>query len=309
LGCGTVFKITARGDLTTLHSFNFADGDGPGAGLMQATDGDLYGTTTAGGNSGSGTVFKITPGGELTTLYSFCAQAGCTDGGVPRAALIESADGTFYGTTQGGGEYNGGTVFRITPGGVLTTLYSFCAQTECTDGAGPVAPLVEATNGDLYGTTLQGGANRGGVPFGGGTAFKITPAGALTALYSFCSRKGCADGQYPSGLVQGRDGDFYGTTDGTTYKTIYGGDANQYGTIFKLTPGGALTTLYRFCSQSGCTDGYYPQAGLVEAANGGFYGTTAAGGTGEACGVQGCGTVFELSTRAEANTPRSGILP
>ena len=281
IGCGTIFRITSGGTLTTLYAFcphrGCTDGGYPGAGLVEATNRDLYGTTYGGGVSGAGTVFKITPSGTLTTLYSFCAQIGCTDGGSPLAALIQATNGDFYGTTSYGGASGLGTVFKITPSGKLTTLYSFCSQSGCTDGETPDTALVQATNGDFYGTTCCGGANAYG------TVFKITPSGTLTTLYSFCSQSsGCTDGERPyAALVQATNGDFYGTTS-------HGG-ANAYGTVFKITPSGTLTTLYSFCSQSGCADGSYPGTGLVEDTNGTFYGTTISGG------ASGDGTVFSLS--------------
>jgi uncharacterized repeat protein (TIGR03803 family) len=163
---GTVFKITPSGTLTTLYSFcsqSCADGEEPYAGLVQATNGDFYGTTQSGGANFVGTVFRITPDGMLTTLYSFCSQSGCTDGENPRAALVQAANGDFYGTAYLGGANNGGTVFKITPSGTLTTLYSFCSQSGCTDGEYPYAGLVQATNGTFYGTTVFGGADLGTV--------------------------------------------------------------------------------------------------------------------------------------------------
>ncbi len=226
-------------------------------------------------------VFKITPTGTLTTLYSFCAQSGCTDGEYPVAGLVQGTDGNFYGTTPEGGANGGGTVFKITPTGTLTTLYSFCAQNNCADGANPAAGLVQATDGNFYGTTYAGGAN------GYGTVFKITPSGTLTTLYSFCSKGGCADGSYPeAGLVQATDGNLYGTT----FAATFDGGANGDGTVFKITPSGTLTTLYSFSGP----DGANPWAGLVQATDGNFYGTTYAGG------ANGDGTVFK--------TPLTGIL-
>src|ERR1022692_651545 len=202
----------------------------------------------------------------LTTIHRFCSQSGCPDGAGPYAGLVQAANGGLYGTTLVGGTNSAGTIFKITPGGTLTTLYSFCPQTNCTDGATPGAGLVQAANGDLYGTTYFGGTN-------GGTVFKITPGGTLTTLYNFCSQTNCTDGTGPlAGLVQAANGDLYGTT--------YFGGTNG-GTVFKITPGGTLTTLYSFCSQGvypGCTDGLNPDAGLVQAANGDFYGTTSSGG-------------------------------
>jgi uncharacterized repeat protein (TIGR03803 family) len=267
----------------TLHSFDGTDGTVPYAGLVQATDGNFYGTTTYGGVNSFGTVFKITPGGTVTTLYAFCSQIDCAGGNSPYAGLVQATDGNFYGTTFFNGANGGGTVFKITPGGTLRTLYSFCSQTDCADGLLPEAGLVQGTDGNLYGTTFEGGANSNG------TIFKITPGGALTTLYSFCSQSGCTDGNYPAaGLIQAADGNFYGTT-------VKGG-ANGYGTVFKITPSGTLTTLYSFCSQSGCTDGENANAGLVQGTDGNFYGTTPTGG------ASGYGTVFEITSGGTLTT-------
>jgi uncharacterized repeat protein (TIGR03803 family) len=279
---GTVFKLTPAGMLTTLHSFDSTDGANPTAELLQATDGNLYGTTYGGGPTFSGTVFKITPGGTLTVLYSFCSQSNCTDGANPKAGLIQATDGNFYGTTfeggaNGSGASGDGTIFKITPSGALTTLYSFCSQSNCTDGFDPSATMVQARDGNFYGTTLFGGANADG------TIFKITPGGVLTTLHSFDS----TDGSNPNGLIQATDGNLYGTT--------YLGGANLSGTVFKITPSGALTTLYSFCSQSNCTDGNGP-AGLVQATDGKFYGTTATGG------ANGGGTVFNITPGSTLTT-------
>jgi uncharacterized repeat protein (TIGR03803 family) len=293
---GTVFKITPSGTLTTLYSFcsqaGCADGREPAAGLIQGSDGNFYGTTIVGGANDDGTVFKLTPSGGLTTLHSFCSQTGCVDGSLPRAGLIKGIDGNFYGTTDEGGAndtlYGGaGTVFKITPSGTLTTLYSFCSKggKACTDGQQP-AGLIKGIDGNFYGTTSLGGANRradGGS--GGGTVFKLTPSGAFNILYSFCSESKCADGEFPvAGLIQGIDGNFYGTADL--------GGANGLGTVFRLTPSGKLTTLYSFCSLTGCTDGRWPSAGVVQGSDGNFYGTTQVGGA-QVYGTG--GTVFELS--------------
>jgi uncharacterized repeat protein (TIGR03803 family) len=159
-GYGTIFKISPKGTLTTLHSFcaqtNCADGEYPYAGLIQTANGDFYGTTFEGGVNGAGTVFKVTSGGTLTTLYSFCAQADCTDGEYPYAGLIQAANGDFYGTTESGGAHGYGTVFKITAHGKLTTLYSFCSQSDCADGDDSHAGLIQASDGDFYGTTASG---------------------------------------------------------------------------------------------------------------------------------------------------------
>jgi len=274
---------------TVLFNFDTTDGQYPEAALVQGTDGNLYGTTTYGGAAGPdfhfGTAYKITPGGTLTTLHVFCSPSGCADGKYPEAGLVQGTEGGFYGTASQGGitarGNGGGTVFKITPAGTLTTLYTFCAQSGCPDGDLVTAGVFQAPDGDFYGTTASGGANLGGIPNGGGTVFKITPSATLTTLYSFCSQSGCPDGSSPNGLVQAANGDFYGTN-------INGGSFGS-GTAFKITPGGALTTLYSFCSLSGCTDGANPYAGLIQAPDRDFYGTTFSGG------ANNYGTVFKIT--------------
>jgi len=171
--------------LTTLNSFDGTDGKGAN-GPVQGSDGNFYGTTEYGGSYLDGTVFKITPEGTLTTLYSFCSQQNCTDGEGPDAGLIQASDGNFYGTTAiGGAKTSYGTVFRITPSGTLTVLYNFCSESGCADGAGPRAALVQASDGNFYGTTWEGGAGTNCASYGCGTVFKIRPDGTLTTLYSF----------------------------------------------------------------------------------------------------------------------------
>jgi len=250
--------------------------------LIQGIDGNFYGTTTVGGIRGDGTVFKIGPSGTLTTLKSFCTISGCADGDIPYGGLVQTTDGDFYGTTWVGGAYGGGNVFKFTPGGAFTTLYSFCSLGEpCIDGLDLYDGLVQAIDGDFYGTTVGGGANGSN----DGTVFKITASGTLTTLYSFCSQGAypyCLDGYFVvSGLVQAANGDFYGTT-------LYGGTADS-GTLFKMKPSGALTTLYSFCSQTNCTDGAGPHGVLVQATDGDLYGTTEYGG------AHGEGTVFRIT--------------
>jgi uncharacterized repeat protein (TIGR03803 family) len=282
---GTVFKITPGGTLTTLFNFESAYGKTPFGGLIQATDGNFYGTTWRGGAYGWGTAFEITPRGKLTTLHSFCSKPLCMDGLPPAAALVQGIDGNFYGTTWGGGPntndcYTGGfsgcgIVFRITPSGTLTTLQSFDGN----DGAQPdTGALVQGADGNFYGSAFDGGA------YGYGTIFRITYAGTLTALHSFNS----TDGDHPDyTLVQATDESFYGTT-------IAGG-ANGEGTVFKITPSGALTTLYSFCGQSGCADGAVPGP-LIKATDGNFYGSTSTGG------ANGYGTVFKITPSGTLTT-------
>ena len=293
LGAATAIAVPAQ-TYSILHTFDGTDGAFPQAGLVQATDGDLYGATHSGGANNAGAVFEITPAGTLTTLHSFCPKKGCKDGEWPIAALVQATNGDLYGTSQLGGAKGDGGIFKITPAGKFTTVYGFCSLgPNCADGDDPWAGLVEATNGDLYGTTYYGGT--GCFPDGCGTIFKITANGKLATLYSFQG----ADGANPSaGLVEDTNGDFYGTT-------LYGG-ANAGGTVFKITPGGKLTTLYSYCSQSGCADGEFPEAGLLQATNGDFYGTTSAGG---ANGVGLCanlpcpyGTVFRITPGGSLKT-------
>jgi len=272
VGCAAAAVLSPAQTFTTLANFDGTDGAYPFYGpLLQATNGSLYGTT-AGVPGTFGTIFKITPDGALTGLHSFSS----TDGAFPTAWLIQATNGYVYGTTSQGGANNGGTIFRITPAGALTTLYSFCAQTNCADGQDPLAGLLQAGNGMLYGTTFQGGA------YGWGAIFEITPAGAFTVLHSFNFFDG--EGIEPgAGLVQAADGHLYGTTSL--------GGANQKGTIFKITPSGAFTTLYSFHE----TDGESPN-GLVQATNGDFYGTTNGGGIG------GYGTVFKITPAGTLTT-------
>jgi uncharacterized repeat protein (TIGR03803 family) len=277
--------------LTTLANFD-GTASNPHASLVQGTDGNFYGTTVSGGNSlcnpplGCGTVFRVTPNGTLAVLYAFCVQTNCADGAGPFGGLVLGTDESFYGTTFTGGDHNcagaiecGGTVFKITPDGGLITLYSFCAQANCTDGEFPSSALIEGSDQDFYGTASGGGAHAAG------TIFKITPQGRLTTLYSFCALASCVDGSDPiGGLFPGADGGLYGTT--------YDGGAYGYGTVFKLSADGILTTLHSFDFR----DGQNPTASLIQASNGKFYGSTFSGGKGlNNCG-SGCGSLFAVTS-------------
>jgi uncharacterized repeat protein (TIGR03803 family) len=276
-GCGNVYKITPSRTLTTVYSFcsqpSCADGDWPTQGVTLGANGNLYGTVQLGGAHSAGTVFEVSPSGQFATLYSFCSivdnQQDCLDGATPESKLFLASDGNFYGTTKGGGVHNGGTVFKISPSGKLTTIYAFCTLTKCADGDFPLAGVIQGTDGNFYGTTAYGGAGNGGVY---GTVFKLTPTGTLTTLYSFCSVKpNCADGALPEApLVQAANGNLYGTTLVGTANC--GGPG--CGTVFEITTSGTLTTVHAFCSETGCTDGGQPYAGLVQATDGNLYGTT-----------------------------------
>jgi uncharacterized repeat protein (TIGR03803 family) len=233
-GDGTVFSITSTGSFTTLHSFSGTDGADPSA-LVQATDGDFYGTTDSDGTHGGGTVFKITSDGTLTTLHNFCSRRKCADGSVP-SALIQATDGNFYGTTFSGG-VGGGTVFKITSTGKLTTLYTFCAPSnDCADGFYPSGGLIQGTDGNFYGVNSDGGdyvnicAANG--HYGCGTVFSITPTGTLTNLHEFSLY---ADGLRPTQkITQGTNGNFYSTTDG--YYDL-SESMNDQGTVWSLSMG------------------------------------------------------------------------
>lgn len=360
IGCGTVFKITPTGTLTVLHSFctNAACSDGwEPISLIRGGDGNFYGVTRFGGThsssgpcpSGCGTIFKITPAGHLTTLYAFCALANCTDGLLPTSLTqaFQSGDGStygdFYGSTDGGGANKFGTMFKMTPNGELTTLYSFIQtanefappgqllQTiggnfygaiyegtgtngDCADenncgaiaeitpsGAvtyplifdrptQPLSPLVQGADGLFYGMSEEGGnANAACAPSGDGcgTIFKISNTGQLTTLYRFCALSNCADGATPiDGLTLATDGNFYGTTQGAEYNCAEG---SCPGTLFLMTPSGALTTSHTFCSQPNCTDGSGSAEPLIQGTDGKFYGTTFDGGTNNR------GTFFSLA--------------
>lgn len=269
-GDGVVFQFRPLGSvMNTLHSFDGTDGESPYAAMVKTHTMNFYGTTSTGGAHGSGTIFVLTPAGALTTLYSFCTLTNCADGADPIAGLILATNSNLYGTTTSGGAHGSGTVFEVSSSGKLTTLYSFCSQTNCTDGDDPVAELIQGADGNFYGTTYYGGTN------GYGTVFRISPTGRLTTLHSF----GGADGQYPyASVLQATDGNFYGTT--------YEGGANGFGTVFEINSGGALTTLHSFAGP----DGEYPYASLLQGTDGNFYGTTFGGG------ANGDGTVFTLST-------------
>jgi uncharacterized repeat protein (TIGR03803 family) len=208
----------------------------------------------------------------VTTLHSFIEQV---DGELPYAGLVQGTDKNFYGTTEVGGANGAGTVFKITPSGILTTLHSFDGD----DGSGPYAGLVQGADGSFYGTASSGGSN----PCGCGTVFKITPSGTLTTLHSF----GGTDGTSPyGGLVQGADGNFYGTTEqgGASSTCPVGGGC---GTVFMIAPSGTLTTLYSF---DATPDGAEPWGALVQGTDGNFYGTTEQGG------AYADGTVFRLAS-------------
>jgi uncharacterized protein (TIGR03437 family) len=251
---GAVFKLMSTGTLTTLHAFGGPDGDNPN-GLIQDADGNFYGTTNEGGASltptsqGLGTVFKMTPDGTLTTLHSFSGPDGSFPSGV-----IQATDGNLYGTTKNGGTgcpdteypiYNGcGTVFKITPSGSFTLLYTLNG----TDGYYPTT-LIQASDGNFYGVAHAVAA--------GGQVFKFTPNGTFTTLAELDNFS-----LFNNPLFQGADGNLYGMTPQAVYQ---------------VTPAGTLTTLHFF----GSSDSSPSPTSFLQPANGNFYGTTNSGGVGD----------------------------
>jgi uncharacterized repeat protein (TIGR03803 family) len=244
-----------------LTDFNGTNGRYPSFTLTQGIDGKLYGTTTLGGADSLGEAFSVTLSGNVTVLHSFCSQPNCSDGLYPSSPLLLASDGNFYGTAGAGGANGEGTIFRISQSGKFTTIYSFCAQANCADGSGPFGPLLEGSDGNLYGTTLGGPRY---CPDGGcGTLYKFSSKG-LTNLYTFCVLSNCTDGDVPNGGLIQIGGDFYGTT--------LAGGTDDEGTVFRISRSGALTTVHSFGTQAG--DGYQPLTGLVQASNGNVYGAT-----------------------------------
>jgi uncharacterized repeat protein (TIGR03803 family) len=268
--CGTVFKITPSGTLTTLVKFNNTNGSTPRAGLLLANDGNFYGTTSGGGTSGKGTVFKVDPSGTLTTLVNF----NITNGSTPTGELIQGNDGNFYGTASAGGTRGGGTVFRMKLDGTLKTLVNFVG----TNGSNPLAGLIQASDGNFYGTTRVGGTP------GAGTVFRMRPNGTLKTLVNFNNTNGSGPN---SKLLQGSNGQLYGTT-------AFGGTSNL-GTIFRMSLSGNLKTLVNFNR----TNGERPDNnGLIQASNGNFYGMTTRGGSSTGSN----GTIYRLSRFGILNT-------
>lgn len=271
----------AAQSIQPIYSFTVHSPAQPKSSVTVGPDGNIYGTTSEGGSAGLGTVFQMTTNGTVTVLANFTG----TNGANPNA-LVPGPDGNFYGTTSGGGSINYGTVFRITTNGTLTTLSSFSSN----NGAYPAAGLTLGPDGNFYGTTFflsMARADQGGGS-GAGTVFRITTNGILTTLASFATNNGAG----PLGLTLGSDGNFYGTTErgGTTAVSASSG----YGTVFRITTDGALTTLFSF----GNTNGASPLAGLTQGPDGNFYGTT---GFGAANGPA-RGTAFRITTNGVLTT-------
>jgi uncharacterized repeat protein (TIGR03803 family) len=342
---GTVFKMTPAGALTTIYSFcskpKCADGAYPEVGLTLATNGNFYGTTQGGGfdcslsavTPGCGTVFEITPEGELTTLYTFCKGNGnCVDGANPKAPLIQATNGDFYGTTFYGGNSNdAGTLFQLTAAGEFTTLYTFCSEDGiyCHDGANPGGLMVQVprSGGDhptsakaqapvpIYATTDAGGAvHYDGSPCGEGMAYHLEPEpdeNFVEGFYWECEYDDAAKGAYLLGYtlfhVFGKSVEADSTSDASTlFGAASGGGANLSGVVYELTTSGAYTVLHSFCSEANCADGAYPASTASEGSDGNFYGTTAGGNGNSKCpGLNGCGTVYQITPTGTLTTLHS----
>jgi uncharacterized repeat protein (TIGR03803 family) len=281
---GIVFKVDTTGNETILHRFTGGkDGATPVASLLLDSSGNLYGTTSTGGDSschyygssGCGTIFKISAAGKFSVLHVFAGAEGAS----PQAGLIQGPDGNFYGTTAGGGTVLSGTVYRMTKSGNVTVLYSFSAGAN-PDGWQPASLLLFDSAGNLYGTTQNGGSDPNACNgFGCGSVFKLDSAGTETLLHSFT---GNFDGQFPSSLVMDSAGNLYGETQG----------GDSVGTVFKVDPLGNETVLHVF---EGGTDGQHPCCNLVMDKRGALYGTTEIGGVTPGFGGQGGGVIFKIT--------------
>jgi uncharacterized repeat protein (TIGR03803 family) len=272
-GYGDIFSMALDGSsYTPVYAFNPSSGSEPTNGLVQAADGSFYGTTWVGGDYSDGTVFRMAPGGEVTVLYSFNLQAASGFSGAFPTGVLLASDGFLYGLTFQSAQVNGcsdtagcGAVYKMTVDGKLV-WYKYLGDDV---GANPMNVLVEASDGNFYGTALLGGpVDPNYCTAGCGTVFRVSTKGKLARLHAFKDSQGINP---QSGLFQGSDGMLYGTT--------YGGAPNSAcascGTIFKLALDGTFALVHAF---HGDTDGSHPLAAPVQGADGRFYGTASSGG-------------------------------
>jgi uncharacterized repeat protein (TIGR03803 family) len=275
-----VFKLATNGLLSSLMSFDSTNGAQPHVGLSQGSDGQFYGTAAFGGTNGRGAAFRISTNSAFSSFFSYD-----TSGYTPYGGVVQGTNGKLYGTTYQGGTYSNGIVYQLTTNGGFTVVYSFKGSN---DGANSYAGLIQGTDGNFYGTTFYGGSN------GFGAVFKLTPNGTFSLVHSFDG----TNGAYPQApLLQATDGNFYGTTQNGgpyTNQLVTAG----YGTVFRLGMDGTFTSLFSFNG----TNGGYPRAGLIQGADGSFYGTTTYGGTSDS------GTVFRLTLSAPSAPVFQGIV-
>ena len=273
-GEGVIYQMTPSGRLSYVYSFcslpKCADGNNGTASPILGSDGNLYGVTSYGGN-GSGTIYKLTLDGKITILHDFCRATSCSEG-TDSYGLIEGSDGNFYGTTFQGGEFDLGTIFRISPSGDFKVLYNFCSLANCADGILPQSPPIQGIDGNFYGVVTGGGSMQGGA------LYKLTPSGTYSVVRNFCSYTNSpCSGAQPSSIVQDASGNFFGVAE-------FGGGKN-FGAIFEITSTHQYKTLRSFDSVTG-----YPLPGLTLGNDGNIYGKT----TGNPNGLNG-GTLFEVT--------------
>jgi uncharacterized repeat protein (TIGR03803 family) len=281
---GTIYKLTLDGKLTTLYTFNCPgafcrDGANP-TGIIQASDGNFYGTTAAGGDVTlpSGVLFGVTPAGDFKLLYTFCSLTDCTDGGFPFAPPTQGSDGNFYGTAGSGGTQEGGVLYKLTSAGVYSVLHSFCyGGSDCFNNAGPTK-LVQDSEGNFFGTTSWAGG------YNSGSVFEFTAKNKLTLLHMFTY-----SGQEDPGiaLTLANDGNLYGVAEDNDYD-----DSNGSGLIYEATPGGVFTPFFTLYNLNGADSAFW-NGPLLQATDGNFYGTTVFG-TNSHSG-SGYGTVYRFS--------------
>jgi uncharacterized repeat protein (TIGR03803 family) len=299
ISAATITQAAAAAPLRTPITFNGPNGASPYAGLIFDRAGNLYGTTPNGGAYGYGAVFELSHTGSdwaETILYSFCTY-NCLDGSSPEAALLLDSEGNLYGTTESGGAYSSGTVFKLSkaPDGTWgeKVLYSFCASANCADGSFPITPLILGAGGQLYGTTLEGGQGAClGSGIGCGVVFELSSASNgqwnETVLHTFT---GGDDGGSPvGGLVSDSSGNLYGDT--------WLGGAKLSGVVYELTNVVGVwseTVLHYFCEEESCVDGAYPKVAPIFGSDGALYGTTDGGGTRSSSNATGYGVVFQLT--------------
>jgi uncharacterized repeat protein (TIGR03803 family) len=289
-GGGTAYRISLAGEIEFLTSFggNPRAGFNPGGGLVEARDGNFYGVTSEGGqfdcpqfDGRCGTVFRMTRDGDVTFIYNFTTET--SDGAQPNGPLVEGPDGQLWGATALGGATGNGTIFKITPGGELTTLHSFGSTS--TDGLVPQGTMILASDGNFYGTTVAGGTDNQG------TVFRITPAGTYSVIHDFGANGGRANGsgvnQY---LFEGSDGFLYGMTNGGG--RLASGEFGK-GTLFRMSKTGQKQVLFVFGDQAPGQGPFDPDGGVIQGRDGAYYGVLEnSGGLGATGPFGGAGAIF-----------------